>query len=95
MSSLRKSFHTHTERERVLLPDRVAIGRIFVEVLQQLQQSQLDALFSGDVGVTDQLMESFSDVTRRVLEINIDFITAYRETLVFKHVDIILYILTN
>lgn len=47
---------THTqerERERVLLPDRVAIGRIFVEVLQQLQQSQLDALFSGDVGVTD------------------------------------------
>ena len=42
---------SHTQS--VLLPDRVAIGGIFVEVLQQLQQSQLDALFSGDVGVTD------------------------------------------
>lgn len=31
-------------------------------------------------------MESFSDVTRRVLEINSDFITAYRETLEFSQV---------
>lgn len=39
--------HTH------LLPHRVAVSGILVEVLEQLQQSQLDALFSGDVGVTN------------------------------------------
>lgn len=52
------------------LPDGVAVGGVLVEVLQQLQQSQLDALFGGDVGVTNQLVESFSDVARRVLEVN-------------------------
>lgn len=58
---------SHRRSRRVLLPDRVAVGGILVEVLEQLQQSQLDALFGGDVGVTQQFMESFSDVSRRVL----------------------------
>lgn len=48
---LRIATHTHTHTD--LLPDRVAVGGILVEVLQQLQQSQLDTLFSGDVGVTN------------------------------------------
>lgn len=53
--------------EQLSLPDGVAVRGVLVEVLQQLQQSQLDALFSGDVGVTKQLVKSFSDVPRRVL----------------------------
>lgn len=36
-----------------LLPDGVAVGWILVEVLQQLQQSQLDTLLGGDVGVAN------------------------------------------
>jgi len=45
--------NTHTHTHTHLLPDGVAVSGILVEVLQQLQQSQLDALFSRDVGVTD------------------------------------------
>lgn len=52
------------------LPDGVAVGWILVEVLQQLQQSQLDTLFGGDVGETNQLMESFSDVPGGILEVD-------------------------
>lgn len=55
-------------RGEVLLPDGVAVGGVLAEVLEQLQQGQLDALLGGDVGVADQLVQSFSDVPRRVLQ---------------------------
>ena len=50
-----------------VLPDRVAVGGVLVEVLQELQQSQLDTLFIRHVGVADQLMERLSDVPGFVL----------------------------
>lgn len=44
------------------LPHRVTVGRVLGQVLQQLQQRQLDALFSRDVRVAQQLMKGLSDV---------------------------------
>ena len=59
-----------THRSKHLLPDGVAVGGVLAEVFEELQQGQLDALFSGDIGVAQQLMQSLPDVTRRILGTN-------------------------
>lgn len=52
----------------LVLPDRVAVRGVLAEVLEQLQQGQLDALLGGDVGVADELVQSFTDVPGGVLQ---------------------------
>ena len=56
------------ERNRVLLPDRVAVCGVLGKVLEQLQQGHLDALLGGHVGVAQQLVERLPDVPVRVLQ---------------------------
>ena len=56
------------KRNRVLLPDRVAVCRVLGQVLEQLQQGHLDALLGGHVGVAQQLVERLPDVPVRVLQ---------------------------
>ncbi len=50
------------------LPDRVAVGRVLGEVLQEFHEGQLDALFSGHISVAKQLMQGLSNVPRWVLQ---------------------------
>ncbi len=46
------------------LPDGVAVGRVLGEVLQELHEGQLDALFSGHISVAEQLVQGLANVPR-------------------------------